>query len=239
MGNKNGWIGVDLDGTLAHYDSWRGIEHIGAPIVPMVARVKRWLAEGHEVRIFTARVDGGEVAIGMGDQNGVAHRDVARVRMFIEAWCLQHIGQILPITNVKDYGMHELWDDRAVQVHPNTGFALGQSRRGLDDPQPAVDRWFDMREYMPGFCYDCDGSGSIEAAASSTSYIEVPCPTCCPLSHRLRQPIVPDDVKTDPGPDMSPQGQARYLRDNPESIESHASLRKLVSTLVGEKGGAA
>ena len=25
-----GWIGVDLDGTLAQYDHWRGIEHIGA-----------------------------------------------------------------------------------------------------------------------------------------------------------------------------------------------------------------
>lgn len=36
----SGWIGVDLDGTLAFYDSWRGIDHIGAPIPLMLQRVK-------------------------------------------------------------------------------------------------------------------------------------------------------------------------------------------------------
>jgi len=55
---SNGWIGVDLDGTLAYYDEWRGLYHIGEPIPAMVDRVKRWLAEGRDVRIFTARVSG-------------------------------------------------------------------------------------------------------------------------------------------------------------------------------------
>lgn len=127
----SGWIGVDLDGTLARYDGWKGIDHIGDPIPAMVERVKRWLADGRDVRIFTARVDGGEVAIAMGDQNGVAHRDVPMVRYHIEQWCLRHIGAILPITNVKDYGMIELWDDRVVQVIPNTGEPVGRSTRGL------------------------------------------------------------------------------------------------------------
>lgn len=27
-----GWIGVDLDGTLAIYDVWRGANHIGEPV---------------------------------------------------------------------------------------------------------------------------------------------------------------------------------------------------------------
>lgn len=121
MGHQQGWIGVDLDGTLAHYDRWRGIEHIGAPIAPMIERVKAWLADGQEVRIFTARVDGGEVALAMGNAAGAAHRDVAAVRGHIERWCAQHIGQVLPVTCTKDYGMIELWDDRAVQVIPNTG----------------------------------------------------------------------------------------------------------------------
>ena len=31
----SGWIGVDLDGTLAFYDMWRGMEHIGKPIPAM------------------------------------------------------------------------------------------------------------------------------------------------------------------------------------------------------------
>jgi hypothetical protein len=139
MSTNKGWIGVDLDGTLAHYDGWQGIGHIGAPIAPMVERVKRWLAAGENVKIFTARVDGGEVAIGMGDQNGVAHRDIPLVRAYIEAWCVEHIGVVLPVTNVKDYGMIELYDDRAVQVIANTGTLVGGSTRGLDDPPPAPD----------------------------------------------------------------------------------------------------
>lgn len=27
-----GWIGVDLDGTLAHYSGWSDPDHIGEPI---------------------------------------------------------------------------------------------------------------------------------------------------------------------------------------------------------------
>jgi hypothetical protein len=131
MQTKRGWIGVDLDGTLAHYDGWKGIEHIGEPIPQMVARVKRWLREGRTVKIFTARVDGGEVALSMGDANGVQARDVAAVRRHIETWCQRHIGQVLPITNVKDYGMYEIWDDRAKQVVPNTGMAVEDQVKSL------------------------------------------------------------------------------------------------------------
>jgi hypothetical protein len=116
-----GWIGVDLDGTLAKYDEWRGVEHVGEPIAPMVERVKRWLAAGLDVRIFTARVDGGTVALSMGNPAGEAHRDIEKVKSHIHAWCEMHIGQRLEITCTKDYGMIELWDDRAVQVEPNTG----------------------------------------------------------------------------------------------------------------------
>ena len=36
-----GWIAVDLDGTLAYYDVWRGEEHIGSPISDMFFRVKK------------------------------------------------------------------------------------------------------------------------------------------------------------------------------------------------------
>ncbi len=116
-----GWIGVDLDGTLAEYHGWVSEDHIGAPITQMVERVKRWLREGKDVRIFTARVDGGEVALSMGVEEGVHFRDVEHVKSTIRAWCVEHIGQELPITNVKDFGMIELWDDRAVQVEKNTG----------------------------------------------------------------------------------------------------------------------
>lgn len=40
-GTFKGWIGVDLDGTLAEYDGWKGPDEIGAPVEPMVERRAR------------------------------------------------------------------------------------------------------------------------------------------------------------------------------------------------------
>lgn len=121
--NSMGWIGVDLDGTLAKYEGWQGPLHIGEPVPLMLDRVKAWLATGQEVRIFTARVshDGTQQRM---DESQACYRAIA-------AWCLAHIGQRLEVTNEKDYQMLELWDDRAVQVEPNTGIILGRSTRGL------------------------------------------------------------------------------------------------------------
>ena len=121
MSDKRGWIGVDLDGTLAEYNGWINEAHIGKPVPLMAERVKQWLSEGRDVRIFTARADGGTVAIEMGDNAGEAFRDVARIIGIIQDWTEKHFGVRLQVTNRKDYGMIELWDDRAVQVIPNTG----------------------------------------------------------------------------------------------------------------------
>lgn len=123
----SGWIGVDLDGTLARYDGWRGAEHIGEPIPAMVERVKQWLAQGREVRIFTARVDGCDEARLI--YPSPTPFNVPQIRQSIEAWCLKHIGVVLPVTNVKDYGMVELWDDRAVRVVPNAGCPCCENHR--------------------------------------------------------------------------------------------------------------
>lgn len=115
----SGWIGVDLDGTLAHYDGWKGGDHIGEPIRPMVERVCNWLEQGREVRIFTARVGRtGKVTIlgGKDDEDFATGQ-----RKLIQEWCLKHIGIVLEVTATKDFGMIELWDDRCVQVIPNTG----------------------------------------------------------------------------------------------------------------------
>lgn len=101
--STSGWIGVDLDGTLAFYDGWKGGDHIGPPVPAMLERVKQWLADGVEVKIFTARAS--EPAL------------VAP----IEAWCERHLGQRLPVTNIKDFRMIALYDDRAIQVKFNTG----------------------------------------------------------------------------------------------------------------------
>lgn len=118
-----GWIGVDLDGTLAYYDEWRGVDHIGAPIPFMVDRVKGWLAKGKEVRILTARVycDPHEW-----DWDGPRGRSTEsyHAEKIIKAWCLEHLGVELLVTCMKDYGMIELWDDRCVQILCNTGRSL-------------------------------------------------------------------------------------------------------------------
>lgn len=113
MSNPGAWIGVDLDGTLAVYDGYKGLNGIGAPVPKMVERVKKWLAEGKTVKILTARV-----AQSVWRQR---NEDVFRTVLAIQDWCEEHIGVRLEVTCIKDYSMVELWDDRAVQVVPNTG----------------------------------------------------------------------------------------------------------------------
>jgi hypothetical protein len=103
---SKGWIGVDLDGTLAYYDKWRGADHIGEPIKPLLKRVKEVIAAGSTVKIFTARAS---------EKENIPH---------IKAWCKKHGLGDLEVTNVKDFAMTELWDDRAKQVIKNKGIFI-------------------------------------------------------------------------------------------------------------------
>lgn len=100
-----GWIGVDFDGTLAVYGVGPGVD--GAPVPAMLARVKQWVEQGIEVRIVTARAE--------------IESEVAKV----QDWLEHHRLPRLAVTNKKDFGMIQLWDDRAVSVEPNTGRVLG------------------------------------------------------------------------------------------------------------------
>ena len=112
-----GWIGVDLDGSLAVYTrDINGPDRIGEPIPKMLHRVKTWLAQGWDVRIFTARV----------------HPDNCWRETSIKSindWCMKHLGRTLPITCSKDYMMVCLYDDRAVGLITNTG----ERADGLED----------------------------------------------------------------------------------------------------------
>ena len=110
------WIGVDLDGTLAEYHGFQGHENIGPPIPKMVERVLGWIEQGILVKIFTARIDGDAA-------------DIVRAKYFIHKWLDENGFPKLEITNVKDYYMTELYDDRAVQVEFNTGELVGYSTR--------------------------------------------------------------------------------------------------------------
>lgn len=113
---SSSWIGVDLDGTLAIYPGTFGVPHsIGEPIPLMVNRVRRWISQGREVRIMTARAAGPFT-----DMFGKEIGEDAALKE-VRDWCEKYIGQQLPVTCQKDYNMIELWDDRAVQVIPNKG----------------------------------------------------------------------------------------------------------------------
>lgn len=103
---------VDLDGTLAE---WTGtIDVIGAPLQPMVDRVKAWLARGEDVRIFTSRVS----------RETLDDARAAQQWRAVTKWCEYQFGTALPVTCSKDLDTLELWDDRAIPVVPNKGHNL-------------------------------------------------------------------------------------------------------------------
>lgn len=122
-----GWYGFDLDGTLAKYDGWKGIDHIGEPVKPMVDLIKKMHEDGKVVKILTARIaphkleDGavGESYITIPDGEGGAKRNYAH--QFINDWCHFNLGFIPEIVYQKDHLMLELYDDRVKQVIPNEG----------------------------------------------------------------------------------------------------------------------
>lgn len=147
---KGGWIGVDLDGTLAVDEGlpWEDMEHtIGPPVPAMLARVKAWLEEGREVRILTARV-------------GRPRLTNSQQRKLIETWCNEHVGRALPVTDCKDYRMAEIWDDRAVQVVKNTGERVGDVERTSNEcPECAGTGCYEEYETLP--CDKCDGTGRL------------------------------------------------------------------------------
>jgi len=102
--DNGGWIGVDLDCTLAYYESGYCRQgKVGDPIPKMMERVKKWIKEGKTVKIFTARA--------------ASSKNVEPVKK----WLKKHGLENLEITNKKDPDMIELWDDKVVQIIPNTG----------------------------------------------------------------------------------------------------------------------
>ena len=130
-----------MDGTLTEWDGvWRGPSYIGAPIARTVRRVKHWLNQGKDVRIFTARVYVGprpsawdaaaktpwDSAV---RQWSTRYNEAALCRTAIDAFCLKQFGRALPITCEKDYHMVLLLDDRAQQVVPNTGALVQEELR--------------------------------------------------------------------------------------------------------------
>lgn len=118
-----GWIAVDLDGTLAHYDGWTKWNEFGEPIPAMVERIKGWLAEGKDVRIFTARVPFSDTEVQTCYKTGEKWTGV-EMRFHIAMYTEGCVGQRLRSQCYKDLHCIEIWDDRAVGVEANTGRTL-------------------------------------------------------------------------------------------------------------------
>lgn len=100
---EKAWIGVDLDGTLAKFKGWRGLKHVGKAVPVMVARIKRWRAAGYTIKIITARATLPESVLP------------------IKKWLKKLDLEDMEVTSRIDMDMIELWDDRAVHIHRNSG----------------------------------------------------------------------------------------------------------------------
>lgn len=133
---NRGWIGVDLDGTCFTYHEWVGWNVFGEPIAPMIERIRGWLAEGRDVRVVTARVGlpfhyhPNETFYGVSKRHkcrvtGVLFSDADMIDA-IQDLFQRHVGRRLPVQCYKDADMTQLWDDRAVQIVPNTGATLAE-----------------------------------------------------------------------------------------------------------------
>lgn len=124
--NKDICVAFDLDGTIAKYDKWRGIECIGEPIRENVELLKRFLEKGVKVKIFTARVSPdnkfskGSFRINpYWPSREISRKNVWNARDFVEDWVRIHIGRKLEITSDKDPSILWFFDDRSVHVDMN------------------------------------------------------------------------------------------------------------------------
>lgn len=106
-GHSKKWLAVDLDGTLAHYDGWKGIGNIGAPVKSIADALRIRREDGWGVAIFTARV------------SDPAEREAAEEAIW--EWLDHHGIEVDGITCIKHKHFIEFWDDRALSVVKNTG----------------------------------------------------------------------------------------------------------------------
>ena len=114
----NAWIGVDLDGTLAHYDEFKGWNVIGDPIPDMIKQIKEWRSKGITVKILTARASEASCKL-----SNITRDQIEDV---IHAWCQKHIGEKLPVTSEKDHFMIFSCDDSVVQIIKNKGIPISK-----------------------------------------------------------------------------------------------------------------
>ena len=125
---------VDLDGVLAKYDGWRGVENIGAPI-PGAVEFTRQLSEFARVVIYTTRCKEypGSTSAPAGAA-GSDRRPVVELVAIVTTWLDRHGFHYDEIYSGqgKPFGVAVI-DDRAVSCLPQEdvrafGWALVRTR---------------------------------------------------------------------------------------------------------------
>jgi len=123
------WIGVDLDGTLAKYDGWKGEDVIGDPVPGARELLVGLKARGFKIALWTSRMGGQNLFIRTDE------RDVKILGVLIEwlkKWHLdQYIDEIVPGKPI----FYLTIDDRTIV--PQKGF------ENLNHVLVEVDRWLD------------------------------------------------------------------------------------------------
>lgn len=135
--DKGEWVGVDLDGTTLTYDNWVGWNVFGRPIEPMIDRIRAWIAAGIEVRIVTARIG---LPFAVQDGKPIYSKELKNKCLVTGKLYSDHMMQIavqdaleqiaclprLVVQCYKEVTMMEFYDDRAIQMVPNTGRTLAE-----------------------------------------------------------------------------------------------------------------
>lgn len=101
-------VAIDLDGTLARYDGWKGIEHIGEPLLGARKLCQAIRDAGYRICVFTTRF------------NTEGTRDITRAKQVVVDWLTLHqipyddlwdqVGKPMAVAYI---------DDRALKVTPN------------------------------------------------------------------------------------------------------------------------
>lgn len=117
---KDGWIGFDLDGTLATRPGKFDLDEVGEPVKKMIDVLKKHLADGDTCKIFTAR------AATLGHEKAIWR------------WLKEQRLPKLDITNAKDHRMKLLYDDRAVSVRTDEGTTKRASQPSTSEIRRAM-----------------------------------------------------------------------------------------------------
>ena len=127
-------VAVDLDGVLAQYDGWKGIDFIGEPIDGAVGFVENLLRRGFKVLVYTTRTNPEvNTSTGTGQDHLVGERWHKHLVSLVTFWLNQNgfpaQGEQFSVYSGPGKPVAVAYiDDRAVPCRPPSGKALARER---------------------------------------------------------------------------------------------------------------